>query len=879
VTDARGPTPSPAPPSPPAPPDVLPAHYGRVMMRRLGWFTRISGLYRGLRQLRMEPHSVERIRDAAARGPVVYVLLHASTLDHLALNVALNRRRLPLSSWTNGAGISFYWQPVIDAWRDALARMASRLRGGGPPDPVASGWLTRQVASGEPVTLFLRDADGPLLGPEGHDPLAAVVAAQEHTARAIQLVPVLVVWDRSPESARGVVQEFLLGSREQPGLLTKLRAIYAPSVRTAFIQTGEPVDLPELCRRVQDPAARAPTLRALLRRYLTRESRTIRGPVLLPPRQFRQLVLDDPPLRAFVQRHGNETGRGEAAVAQEVARELDKVSARFSFGFIQFLSVVMRPLWSRVFSGYHIPGEDLERIRAAMRDGTAVLVPCHKSHFDYLLLSWILYHDDLSVPHVVAGINLAIWPVHHLLRAAGGFFIRRSFDGEPVHAAVFSRYLRALLLHEYPVEFFIEGGRTRTGRLLPARLGVLGMVLDAATDRPHGREVTLLPIAISYEAVAEEGAYRSELGGAKKEAESMGQLLRSRSVLRRRFGRVHVRVGRPIRASEVVDVGESGWSALDEAAKRRRTQRTGDRLVHGIGEVVVVLPTSLLATALLGHPHQAIRDRDLRARVGELRVLLGAAGAPEADILAERPDAALAAALERLTRDGRVRPLAADGDRVWHVPPDARVGLDLHRNQILHHLAPVGFVATALAAAGGEAPLTALVTATGRLRSLLQREFTLDPDAGDANLTRHAVDDLVAAGLVVHDTAGPGAGDDVVRWAADTEEDARDAVRGTVRSLLEAYALVAREARVIRAAPESASKLVERLLEDRDTWIATGVITRPEALVSVTLTHAVKALRDLGALEAVGDDRHAPVRAVPEVLAEVRSWLDPLVAR
>src|SRR5690606_22166891 len=124
------------------------------------------------------------------------------------------------------------------------------------------------------------------------------------------------------------------------------------------------------------------------------------------------------------------------------------------------------------------------------------------------------------------------------LRGAGAFFIRRSFKDDRIHPRVFGRYLRELLLHGYTVEFFIEGGRTRSGKLLPPKLGVLDMILEAAETAPVGHEITLLPVAIAYEQVAEERSYQEEMGGKAKKEESVGQLLQARSVLRRRFGRV-----------------------------------------------------------------------------------------------------------------------------------------------------------------------------------------------------------------------------------------------------------------------------------------------------------------------------------------------------
>lgn len=836
----------------PAPPSGA-VRYGAGMLRRFGWLYRLLGLGSAMRRVRLGDSSVDRIRTAAAKGPVAYVLLERSALDHLALNAVLVRRRLPLSVWSNGPA-SRWWRPIADAWRETFARWRARLTLGRRPDPVTSGWLAAQVASGATTTIFLQEA-GVAVDPTC-DPLLALLEAQERLDVPVQLVPVLVVWDKSPESQQGsVVRDFLLGNREAPNHLTRLTALYLPSAKP-FVQVGEPLDLAEFLRRAH-PARRLDTLRTLLRRYLKRESRVVRGPQLVPRPVLRTLVLDAPPMRRFAEDEARTAGQPVDSVRRRMAREFDLIAANFSWPVILFLSVVCRPLWNRVFNGYDIRSEDLERIRAAAREGTAVLVPCHKSHFDYLLLSWILYWDDLIVPHVVAGMNLAIWPIHYLLRASGGFFIRRSFAGERVHAAVFSRYLRELLLHGYTVEFFIEGGRTRTGRLMPPKLGVLEMVLDAAVAAPPGREITLLPIAITYEQVAEEGSYEAELGGREKKAESMGELIKARSVLTRRFGKIFVRVGEPVKAS---DVRREAEAAGTEATSREVLRTVGERLVHRIGTSTVVLPTSLVALALLAHHRLGIRHDELVGRLIRFHALLRRRGAMAAPPLA-RFDAAIRVALERFARDGRVRALGTPDDRIWETVPSQRVMLDFYKNQIAHFVA-----APAIAAAVLRAQATDRVQPADLLDDwiwatrLLRREWIADPDRTDAAHLDAALDDLVAHGAVQRDADGAIVVVSVERVAE---------VHGLVRALLESYLLVARQVLAHGDRKVDAKAATKALHAAQESQLAAGAVTRPEAFADVALKNAIAALVEDGLVTKDADG----LRATPERLAAAESRL------
>lgn len=836
-----------------------PVRYGTRMLRRFGWFYHLLGFGRTLGQVRMEDHSVDRIREAAERGPLVYVLARRSTVDHLALNTVLNRRRLPLSVWANGA-ISFFWQPVGQAWADLWQRVRAFFREGPPPDPVASGWVAATVHAGEPVTVFIDDP--PLWGRPTQDALQALLDAQEASDAPIQLVPIVVMWHRGPEKKYGTVRSFLAGTLKPAGFLRQYVDTWLYGSE-AFVQAGEPVDLAEFRERVV-PGRQLQALRTVLRRYLRRESSLVRGPRLLDDADMKRLVLDNPPMRELARQEAQALGLTEEEVRRRMERDYETIAARFRWSIIRFLHIALRPLWTRVFSGVDVTPEDLERIRTAMREGTAILIPCHKSHFDYVLLSWVFFTHDLIVPHVVAGVNLAIWPLSIVLRGAGGFFIKRSFAGERIFPAVFSRYLRELVRQGYPVEFFIEGGRTRSGKLLRPRVGVLGMVLEAAEKRPRDHEVTLLPIALAYEQVAEEGVYARELGGEEKRPESMGQLVKARSVLRRRFGRVYLRVGEPIHCGPLVDPGphQPAWSDRSRDDARERLYRLGERVVHRIGAVMVVLPTSVVALALLAHHRRGIRHHELVERCHRFRAFLQARGAPEAASM-RHFDQALTQALDSFLRFDRIRVYEDGGSRVWAVVPEQRITLDFYKNQVLHYFAGACLAAAAIRALP-DAPFT---LADARkpflfLVWMLRREFVLDPDRTASQHLQEAFDALQAHGALRQQGDG--------RYVVD--EPARiGEIYGLLRCLLESYALVLRNAeRLERTEPKA---LIKELQGEREALLALGHVTRPEALSAVSLRNAVDTFVEEGVLRRT-DEGHA---LQPELRQVTLSKLVPMV--
>lgn len=826
--------------------------YGTGMLRRFGWFYKVLGLGRAFSRVEFEENSVERVREAANTGPVVYVMQYASTVDHLALNAVLNRRRLPLSVWSNGTN-SFWWQTTLEAWRD----LWSRLRGE-HDDPVDSGWLARQVAAGHIVTLFLDERRW--FGERTSDPFQALLDAQDRSDEPIQVVPVVVQWSRAPE-LHGVVRNFLLGRQRAPGIFTQLRNAWFNAEGT-FVQAGQPLDLAELKRRTKpDQAVRA--LRTVLRRYLKRESRIVQGPRLLPYQEMKQVVLDSPALRKLAVEEAEAQGTSVTAIRKKMDAEYRLIAAHFRWWVVRAADVVLRPIWTKIYAGVDVRPEDIEAIREAMRNGSAVAVPCHKSHFDYLLLSWVFYRHNIIIPHVIAGANLNIPLVNRFLRSVGGFFIRRSFRGQRIHPAVFAHYLRELTFRGYPVEFFIEGGRTRSGKLLPAKTGVLSMLFEAAEIRPHDHDVTLLPMSFAYEQVAEQASYVREAGGEDKKPESVGQLIRARSVLSQRFGRVYLRVGEPIRCSTFVDADDDTaiWTQRDEDDRKQTLDYVGRKIMVNIGQVTVVLPTCLCAAALLAHQRRGVRQDVLLERVARFRALLQRQGAMEAASL-EHFEHSIRTALDRFNRDGHVEPHELEGQRVWGVVVDARIELEFYKNQLVHYLLPAGIVAACVRALP-DGPFTGsvLVERAARLVELWDREFRFDPDQSVEALLEHGIADLVAhGGLEEQDGAF------VVR-----DEDRMGEIHALFRGLFESYRVVL--AARSELAGHTRKTLPKALAKQADRFLTAGLVTRPEALSTIPLANAIATYVALGVFTKDGD----ALGAEEERCVELDQWLAPMV--
>lgn len=844
--------------SPPEPHSV-PAPQERVppsgMLRRFGPLYTWTPLGWLLGRLRLSERSAERVRQAAERGPVVYVLHSWSRLDWLALNQVLNAHRLPLARHTFAFRSSLF-APMKEMLRGlaagALDLLSPRVR------PEEGGWLRQAVSAGAPGAIFLvqrQDLAGMITGERqaSTDPLEVLVDAQRDSARPIQLVPVVVLWSRSPEAqVRSGVMRQVLGSADEPSWVRKLfsRGWGTATEQSALVEVGEPVDLAAfLARKAEEPRPRqVKTVRLVLRRYLYQTAHVIRGPGVRPYRWMRRLVLDSPEVRRLVDEEALATRRSPEQVRAKVAGVFDHMAARLDELTMRAANRVVHVLWSRIYAGIDVREEDLERIREALRKGTPVLIPCHRSHLDYLLISSLLYAHDIFIPHVVAGENLSFWPAGPIARRLGAVFIRRSFKGDRVFPVVFQRYLKQLLRDGFPVEFFIEGTRSRSGKLLPARLGVLGMVLDAAAEVREGKEVTLLPIAISYEQIAEEKSYARELQGEAKKPEDIAQLAAASKVVNRRYGRVYLRVGEPIPVRPLLDGVPGGWASLDRDHRHELLQDVGERVMHRIARSMVVLPTGLVAMALLASARRGIRHAELFGRCERMLGLLVAEGAVPAVTLSAL-GWAMDQALHRFQSGRMIARIQDEEGEILQVVDQRRMTLEYYKNGAMYVAVPASLLASAVAARclpSAERPVApgraddAEVSRLFRLQVFLLRyEFALDPERTlEAHQARARAALLRYGALVERD--GELALGDPTRLAE---------LAGLTRNFIESYLLVLRAARTLRSRDISVDDLPRRIQEIGKGLLAVDELRRPESLSMENLKNAVRALREEGVLQ------------------------------
>src|SRR5262249_23228106 len=298
-------------------------------------------------------------------------------------------------------------------------------------------------------------------------------------------------------------------------------------------------------------------------------------------------------------------------IAQGYARE---IAANYSHVVVNILARSLTGVWNKLYDGVEL--HNFHHLQSIVDGNEVVYVPCHRSHIDYLLLSYVIYYKGLAIPHIAAGINLNIPVVGKILRRGGAFFMRRSFRGNALYTMVFMKYLGLMMARGHSIEYFVEGGRSRTGRLLQPKTGMLSMTVRSYLRDPR-RPVVFLPVYFGYERLVEGKTYIGELSGQAKEKESVFTLLRTLPALRRRFGKVHVSFGEAVRLDDILRQHAPDWQPANGEKDDRppwlaaAVDDLAARIMTNINSAACVAPMNLIALALLATPKQSMLETDL----------------------------------------------------------------------------------------------------------------------------------------------------------------------------------------------------------------------------------------------------------------------------
>ncbi len=581
----------------------------------------------------------------------------------------------------------------------------------------------------------------------GSQRLKRLIEAAENGDQELLLIPVAIYWGRSPEKERSLLK--LLFS-ENWDVIGRTRKFFTTVLlgRDTLLRFSNALPLRALGAEGRSSEIAYRKASRILRVHFRKRRVATVGPDLSHRRTLIREVLRAPSVRRAIIAESGDDFRKQEVARRKAEKYAFEIAADISYPTIRVAVRVLRWLWHRIYDGIEL--NHMEKVHDVARDKEVVYVPCHRSHFDYLLLAYVTYEAGLHLPHIAAGINLNMPVVGGILRRGGAFFLRRSFRGNRLYATVFDSYIQQVLSKGYSMEYFIEGGRSRTGRLLQPKGGMLAMTVNSYVKKPQ-RPIVFIPVYFGYEKLIEGDAFISELGGAQKKKETLGGLVRSIKSLRDHFGKVSVNIGEPIELEPVLDHVHPDWRDHESENGDRPpwvagvVDGLGQRIMENINAAAAVTPISLLAHVLLATPKQAIGVEELRRQLAISLELLRRFQYSDLVTLPDwTPDEIIrhGEKLDVISRS--THPMG----QVIHMEERTAVLMTYFRNNILHLFAVPASVACCFIQ-GQELPHTELQRLIRLIYPFMKKELCLKWDDDDIDdITTEAIKSLNDLGLL-----------------------------------------------------------------------------------------------------------------------------------
>lgn len=519
-----------------------------------------------------------------------------------------------------------------------------------------------------------------------------ISAHQQNEDLDIQMLPVSVMFGRSPDK-EGKKKPTL----QVLGATYKLYKIIV-SGRDCYTRFSRTVSFKALQNdKQQDISVLAHKLARVARIHFAKQRMASVGPKLPVRQEMLNGLLKKPGLAEAIEEEAKSKNISQEKAQRNALAMLNEIAANFSYRMLRITDFVLTWAWNRLYQGLKVTNADPVR-ELAQNGHEIVYAPCHRSHMDYLLLSYVLYRQGLVPPHIAAGINLNFWPAGPIFRRLGAFFIRRSFRGNKLYTSVFREYLAELFIRGYAVEYFIEGGRSRTGRLLDPKTGMLMMTVQTLL-RGDARPITIVPVYIGYEHVLEVATYANELRGAQKKKESLWRTIKAFLKLKK-LGYGYVNFGHPIPLNQFLTQQVPQWRDAIEPTGTVRpnwltptTNLLAKEIMERINSSAAINAMNLCCSILLAADQRALTKVRLLEHISYLLKLFKSI--PYSDLITI-PDQTPEELFEHAKQMGKFVITTDEAGEIVGLTAEQAILMTYYRNNIQHLLIIPAIVARIL---------------------------------------------------------------------------------------------------------------------------------------------------------------------------------------
>lgn len=787
----------------------------------------------------------ESLSNLAQKGHLVFVHSTTSTVDAMLMNERFQREGLPVPRVIFNRKLTLL-QPL-----SRLPKLAAGLFAG-TPSPFADDFYRTYASDDRSASLLSLDAQGKT---RGSDPILELLKVQRDLDKPVYLIPQRIVYNRTPMKVRNATREEKTSSRSIRKVMTLVRA-----EERGFIEHGEPINLKEVLssslggRKFFEEIA--VEIRNDLHQQLAVLGRNISGAPIRERGFMINKTLKDPLLQSFLRSHADETGQEFGQMEATVVKHLETIASDLSPTMINLLNRALSWVFDNIYDGLDVGEEGLQTVKETARNGSLVYVPCHKSHFDYLILSYTLFQHWMSVPVVAAGINLSFFPLGTVFRKGGAFFMRRTFKDNPLYSHTFAAYVRTILQERIPLEFFIEGTRSRSGKLMLPKKGLLSMILQG-WESGVTRDVIFVPVYVGYDTVVEEGSYIREMKGAPKEKEGLWSLIKAGDVLKNRYGRVYVRFSKPLSMNEFMK-GRPAYSRMDADQKELLYDSVAQAIISAIYQQTVATPFSILSCVVTSFD-SALEETTLRQGFSVFLDYLKYCGCNRSSSLDDEDKAfSEAYALLKSKRLVTVDEPEAEGDScLLNAEGEKRIHLEYYKNTILNFFVPASLICNVMIKEKGGIEEKDLKKKVANLAALLESEFILDMESfGKA--TRYMLD----RGILVQKKT--------VYSLNPEKADLAVMFDGLLENYLESYLAVARF--VLKTKDLGKKDPLKAINRYASRIYKKGEIHRYEALCLPVYKGALDTLRTKGILDE--KNRLADEKALGTLITDLGAFLE-----
>jgi len=542
------------------------------------------------------------------------------------------------------------------------------------------------------------------------------------------IAPIRIVWQSAgPVNEAPRIRDLLLGDRRSPGRIMARYIHRNHPERMAFV-VGQPATIRELRaqfdataaasdQRSQDEFAKFVERKASL--VLDIAERGLQGSRYKVPRFVAENLQAGKSFNAGIDELAAELGRPPQQLMREAQGYMREMIARPSAFWLDVAGALSRFILKQGYEAEIVyDRESIEWARSLVRENPSVILWTHKSHVDGFAINSVFFDNDFPAPHILGGINMAFAGFGFLARRSSTIFIRRTFQDNPLYKLVLRHYLGYLMEKRFPLSWAFEGTRSRVGKLMPPRYGLLKYVLDA-TRETGARNLHILPVAISYDLITDVADYAAQQTGTKKKPESLGWFLGYLARLRQPMGKVYLNFGEPVVLEQVPPEDDS--LALSKIAFQVATSANA--------ATPITLP-SLASMVLLGATPQALTTEELRVDVLSLIEWAQRRNLKmTSDFDLENVDH-LKAIASNMIDSGLVTRFADGPESVYGIAPDQQLHASYYRNTVIHYFVNKAITELALAKAldsSGGSSADVFWQEAERVRDLLKFEFFYSP--------------------------------------------------------------------------------------------------------------------------------------------------------